>query len=145
MKLKDLSKEELLTMGYDEIAYMVLEEYGKKMKLVDLYRKLNEVLGIDDPNLDHITDLFELLSTNKKFVMLEQGYWDLQTKHKSQVVIEDSEEEEESDEEAVEESSEEEEAETEEDIFYEGEETDDTSEDDLADLVIIDEDEELGM
>ena len=37
MSLKDLSKEELETMGYDEIAYLILEEVGKKMKLLDLF------------------------------------------------------------------------------------------------------------
>ena len=31
--LKDIAKEELETMGYDEIAYLILEESGKKMKL----------------------------------------------------------------------------------------------------------------
>ena len=46
MKLKDMSKEELETMGYDEIAYLVLEESGKKMKLLDLFKKVCKSNGI---------------------------------------------------------------------------------------------------
>ena len=29
MSLKDITKEEIETMGYDEIAYIILEEAGK--------------------------------------------------------------------------------------------------------------------
>ena len=148
MKLKDYTVEELETMGYDEIANLVLSESNKKMKLIDLFGKVNLALGRDtESQLDHITDFFELLSTNKKFVMLDNGYWDLQTKHKSQVVIEDDDDFVDMDE--VEESSsdeveEEEETTSNEDIFYEGDDQDTISDDDddLADLMVVGEEEE---
>ena len=149
MKLKDYTTEELETMGYDEIANLVLSESNKKMKLIDLFGKVNLALGREaDSDLDHITDFFELLSTNKKFVMLDNGYWDLQTKHKSQVVIEDDEDDF-ADMDEVEESSgedveEEEESASNEDIFYEGDDQDTISDDDddLADLMVVGEEEE---
>jgi DNA-directed RNA polymerase delta subunit len=149
MKLKDYTVEELETMGYDEIANLVLSESNKKMKLIDLFGKVNLALGREaDSDLDHITDFFELLSTNKKFVMLDNGYWDLQTKHKSQVVIEDDDEDfadmDEVEESSSEDVEEEEENASNEDIFYEGDDQDTITDDDddLADLMVVGEEEE---
>ena len=142
MKLKDIPKEELELMGYDDIALLVLQESGKKMKLNDIFKKVCNLLELPDSILEeHLVDFFELMSTNKKFIMLENGYWDLQTRHKLDVVIEEDDEEEEiSDEEEIEEETEEE------DIFYDNEdETEDVEEDDLADLVVIDSDDDSNL
>lgn len=143
MSLKELSKEELQTMAYDEIAYIILDEAGKKMKILDLFKKVCKVLDLPEETVENrIADFFELLSINKKFVMLKNGYWDLATKHKQDIVVEDEEEiieEETSSYEEIEEETEEE------DIFYDNElDNDDEDEDDLKDLVIIDEDENLA-
>ena len=145
MKLKDLTSAELETMGYDEIAYLILEDSGKKMKLLDLYKKVCKLLNLPEETVENrITDFFELLSINKKFVLLKNGYWDLATKHQQDIVIEDEEEDiigEDVSEDMEEEIEEEEE---DEDIFYDGDlDTDDEDEDDLKDLVIIDEDENI--
>ncbi len=145
MKLSDLTIDELECMGYDEIAELILEETGKKQKLLDLFKKVCKVLKLNfDDNSDKVVDFFELLSINKKFVMLDNGYWDLQVNHKTDIKVEDHEEEhidedhEDFDHEEVENH--------EEDIFYEGNDADDTVEDDLADLVVVDdEDEEASM
>lgn len=143
MSLKELSKEELQTMAYDEIAYIILDEAGKKMKILDLFKKVCKVLNLPEETVENrIADFFELLSINKKFVMLKNGYWDLATKHKQDIVVED--EEEVIEEDAILEDEEEIENE-EEDIFYDNElDNDDDDEDDLKDLVIIDEDENLS-
>ncbi len=144
MKLKELKKEEIEAMGYDEIALLILQESGKKMKLQDLFKKVCKALGIDENEFaDHITDFFELLSTNKKFVMLKNGYWDLQTRHQSEITVEETDDETFGADEAIEE--EEEEEPDEEDIYYEDEPDDDVEEDDLSDLVVVDEDEETSL
>ena len=39
MKLKDLSKEELEAMSYDDIALMILTESGKQYKINELFKK----------------------------------------------------------------------------------------------------------
>ena len=79
MKLKDMSQEELELMGYDDIALLVLEESGKKMKIYDMFKKVCEVLHLSDADFENkITDFFEMISTNKNFTMLENGYWYLQ-------------------------------------------------------------------
>ena len=143
MKLKELTNEELQTMAYDEIAYLILDESGKKMKLLDLFKKVCKVLGLPESTVEErITDFFELLSINKKFVLLKNGYWDLATKHQQDIVVED--EEEVVDEEINQEDEMEELEEENEDIFYDNElDNDDEDEDDLKDLVIIDEDENV--
>jgi DNA-directed RNA polymerase delta subunit len=147
MTLKDYSKDELETMGYDEIAYMVLKEAGEKMKLQDIFKKVCEVLDYDLTSFqDHITDFFELLSTNKKFIMLEKGYWDLQVRHKPEIVIEENDEDlSEAEEETDEKDEEIPENDDDDSIFYDGEETDDVPDDDLDDLVVVDEDEDTSL
>ncbi len=144
MKLSEIPKEELELMGYDDIAYLVLQESGKKMKLIDIFKKINKVLELPDSSVEnHLVDFFEVMSTNKKFVMLKNGFWDLQSRHKADFVIEDSDDELESEIEDTEDEVVEEENPDDEDIFYDQEdETDDTDEDDLADLVVIDSNEE---
>lgn len=141
MKLKDISQEELELMGYDDIAALILEESGKKMKIFDLFKKVCEVLHLSDAEFENkIADFFEMLSTDKKFTMLENGYWDLRTKHNVEIVID--EEDDDSLTEVVETEEEPEPEENETDIFYEADDTDDEDEDDLQDLVVIDVDED---
>lgn len=144
MSLKDISKAELETMGYDEIAYLILEEAGKKMKLLDLFKKVCKVLELPENTVeDRIGDFFELLSINKKFVLLPKGYWDLATNHLQNIVVED-EEDNDTSEELPEDEDLEIENEEDEDIFYDNELDDnDDEDDDLKDLVIIDEDENV--
>ena len=145
MNLKELTKEELETMGYDEIAYLVLESAGKKMKLLDLFKKVCKVLELPEETIENrIGDFFELLSINKKFVLLPNGYWDLATNHVQDIVVEDEEEEVIEEENSEEENVLETEENEEEDIFYDNEIDDnDDEDDDLKDLVIIDEEENV--
>lgn len=142
MKLKNLSQEELELMGFDDIAVLILEETGKKMKIFDLFKKVCEVLNLSDADFENkIADFFEILSTDKKFTMLEDGYWDLRAKHNVEIVID--EEDDESLNEATDDLEEDlVEEEDEEDIFYEADDTDDEADDDLQDLVVIDVDED---
>lgn len=147
MNLKDISKEELETMSYDEIAYLVLEQYGKKMKLLDLFKKVCKALDLPEETVeDRITDFFELLSINKKFVLLKNGYWDLATNHVQDMVVEDEEDDtvsEELNEDEDDTTLDNEEDEDSDDIFYDSSMDDDEDdEDDLKDFVVIDEDEQ---
>ena len=135
MKTKKLSKEELENMSYDDLAYLILKENGKKMKIQTLFKKECALLNLDEKIFeDKIADFFELLSTDKRFIMLNNGYWDLRTNHSPKVVVIDDEEE------IVVEAEEEVEEEKEE-TFYDSEEETDEGDDDLKELVIIDEEE----
>ena len=132
-----ISEEELEQLNYNDVANIILTNKGKKMKLVDLYKGVVKMLNLEDDDMEHITDFFELLSTDKRFIMLDGGYWDLKIKHDKGMVISEDEEE---DEEEL--PIEEEPTEDEEDYDDDIDKDDDIEEDDLKDLVIIDENEE---
>ena len=142
MKLKDLSQEELENMSYDDIAFAILTEKKKKMKIIDLFNEIRKLINLSESTIeDKIGDFFEMLTLDKRFIMLDDGSWDLRTRHAGNVIIDDDEEDIVA--EDVEEADEEEADEDE--IFYE-ETDDDDSEDDLKDLVVIsDEDDEDSM
>lgn len=143
MKLKGITKEELETMSYDDVAYQILKEKGKKMKLIDLFNAVCEVMELDkNVKEDYIADFFTLLSTEKRFVNLDKGFWDLRENHTMKVEIPDE------DEETEEDNSEEvpeEETETEEDIYVDETSDDDTTDDEYKDLVIMDEEVESDL
>ena len=139
MKLKDYSREELEMMSYAELASIVLNDSKKKMKIAEIFQKIAKALGLTDAEYeDRISEFFEVVSTNKLFTILPQGYCDLKTRHNTKVVMDDEDEEVNSEEEIEEEIEDEE---NDEDIFYEDNEDDDIADDDLQDFVVIDEDE----
>ncbi len=142
MKIKDITKEELEAMPFDDIAYLILKEKGKKMKTVDIFGNIKELLGMSDSEYEaRIADFFTLLATEKRFIQLEQGYWDLRENHTAKIEIEEDEEEiEEIEEETLEETQ----IEEDEDIFLNDakEPDDDETDDELKDLVVIDDENE---
>lgn len=145
MKLSNIPKEELETMNYDDIAYIILNEEKEKMKINELFKKVCDALKLPESIFEEkIADFFELLTTDKRFIMLEDGYWDLREHHNPKVVVDDEDEEEtilDENEDELEDELEEEE-ENEDDIFYDTDVDDDLPDDDLEDLVVIDMDEE---
>ena len=143
MKLKDLTKAELEAMSYDDIALMILTESGRQMKINELFKEICTLLELsDDEFVAKLPAFFDVLSTDQRFLMLENGLWDLKAKHSVKIVV-DSEDEEDV-EEDIDLEDLEEEPEEEEDIFSDDSDDDDLTDDDddLKDLVIIDEDEE---
>ncbi|MEG0794304.1 MAG: DNA-directed RNA polymerase subunit delta [Bacilli bacterium] len=143
MKLSEMPIDELELLGYDDIALIILQESGKKMKLVDIFKKVCKVLEKPAECVDtQLVDFFELMSINKKFIMLKNGFWDLQSRHKADIIIEDN------DDDYIEvvDDIEDDEEDENEDIFYEkDEDTDDEADDDLEDLAVVDEDEETSV
>lgn len=144
MKLKEIPKDELELMGYDDIALLILQESGKKMKLRDILARICKVLDKSEETIDEeLMEFFEVMSINKKFIMLDKGYWDLQSRHKLDIVFDEEEDEEIE----TEESDDELEEIEDDDIFYDkDDETDDIVDDeDLSDLVVVDDLEETEL
>lgn len=141
MKIKDYTKDELENMSYDDIAFMILNETKRKMKIIDLFSKVGKYANLSEKEIeDKIADFFEVLTLDKRFIMLDNGAWDLRDRHVQKIVIDDEEEEI-----ALDEIEEEElEEQEQDDMYYDENDTDDTD-DDLKDLVIIDEDEEDSL
>ena len=87
-----------------------------------------------------------MLSTDKRFILLEDGKWDLRTRHTSDKIVNVIDEDDELDmEEATSKNKDEVEDDSEDNYDMDNDDDyDDESDDDLKDLVILDEDE-LGM
>lgn len=139
MKLNEIPKEELELMSYDDLAFLILKDETGKMKINDLFKKVCDILGLSKSEFENrIADFFEILTTDKRFTMLEDGSWDLKERHSEKVVIDED------DEEFIEETEEEIDVPEEEENPYDEDEDsdDDSADDDLKDLVVIDGDEE---
>lgn len=138
MKLKSLSKEEIETMSFDDLAYEIIKEKGKKMKTADIFGTIKELLNMSDAEYEsRIGDFFTLLATEKRFIQLEKGFWDLRENHTAKIELEDVEDEEELEEETEEETD----VDEEDSIFIDEtkEADDDETDDELKDFVVLDE------
>ena len=146
MKLKDLTQAELEAMSYDDIAAMILTETNRQMKINELFKEVCKLVGLsDDEFVDKLPAFFDVLSTDHRFIMLENGLWDLKTKHSTKVIIDNDDEDDDIEEDVDLDNMDEEESEDKDIYSDEEDETDDlTDDDDLKDLVIIDEDEEAN-
>lgn len=146
MKAIKLTDEQLEQYSYADVANLVLEANGKKMKIQDLFGEVIRLMKLPESFFESkIGDFFGLLSTDKRFIMLEKGFWDLRVNHTNKIVIEEEEEDEDLGlEEEIEDIPEEDEDDTE--INFDDDKVDDDDdEDDLKDLVILDESEEQDM
>ena len=141
MSLKKMKKDELELLSNKDIAYMILEESNKKMNTADLFKKIIKLLELPNSVFESkIADFYTALSTDKRFILLDNGKWDLRNNHTSDKVIKISDDEEDDEEEEIENDKQEE---IEEDSFddTENEDYDDETNEELKDLVVIDEDE----
>ena len=143
MKKVKLSPEELEQMSHADVANIVLKENGKKMTIQDLFKEVIRIMSLPESYFESkIGDFFGLLSTDKRFIMLEKGFWDLKDNHSTKVIIED----EKDDDIVVDEDEEVTDEIVEEEINYDDDTVDDDDdEDDLKDLVIMDDGESEDM
>ncbi len=145
MKAIKLTDEQIEQYSYADVANLVLEANGKKMKIQNLFSEVIKIMKLPESFFESkIGDFFGLLSTDKRFIMLEKGFWDLRVNHSHKIVIEEEEEEDEDleIEEEIEDITEEDNNEI---NFDDDKVDDDDEEDDLKDLVILDEAEEQDM
>ena len=78
MKIKDLTKAELEAMSYDDIALMILTETGRQMKINELFKEICALVGLsDDEFMEKLPAFFDVLTNDHRFIMLENGLWDL--------------------------------------------------------------------
>ena len=145
MKFKTLTEEEIALMSFDDLAYAILKEKGHKMKIADIFKTICELQGLSDSEYEsHIAEFFTLLSTEKRFIGLDKGYWDLRENHTSKIEL-DGLDEDEIDEEDIDTEIEDTDNDVD-DIYDESSDTDDDdTDDDLKDLVVIDEENEADL
>ena len=143
MKLKDKSKEELEVLSYTDLTELILKENKKPMSTKDIFTTICELLELSDEEFTNkIGDFYTSLTTDKRFILLDNAMWDLKDKHKVEIVLDDEDDE---DEEYVDEEDEdldEEEENEDESVEITDDEVDLDDEDDMDDLTIVDGDEE---
>ena len=139
MSINDMGKDELELLSYKDITNILLEEKGS-MSTKDLFKTITTLLELPSGVFEKkIGDYYTTLTTDKRFILLEDGSWDLRDRHTSDKVVIAMDD----DDEAEDVEIQDEEVEEEENSFDEATNEDDfdDSDDDLKDLVIMDEDE----
>ncbi len=140
MKLDKMPKEELELYSYVDLTKMILEEEGTPLNTPTIFKKICSLLEMSDNEYaDKIGDYYTALTTDKDFVLLDDGNWDLRDHHPVTVILDDEEIEDEL-EEPLEEEEIEEDIETDLDDIDE-EDIEDLDSDDDEDLTIISEEE----
>ncbi len=141
MSVRALKKEEIETLSSKDVAYMIMEGSKRKLNTADLFKKVISLMELPESTFESkVADFYTSLSTDKRFILLDNGKWDLRNNHTSDKVVKVVDEDEEDEEEIEEKDSEEE---IEEDSFddTDDEDYDEDTNEELKDLVIIDEDE----
>ena len=140
MKLKDMEKEELESLSYTDLTEMILVENKKSMNTASIFKTICKLLELSEEEYSNkIGDYYTSLTTDKRFILLDNAEWDLKDKHKVEIVLDDEEDEEEAFDEEFDESDD-----PEEDISESVEITDDEvdlDDDDMEDLTIVEDDE----
>ncbi len=81
MSIKNLTKEELEAMSYKDITYLMIEENGPA-PTNKLFKGIIDLLDLPDNMYEtKIGDYYTSLSTDKRFILLDNGNWDLKIKH----------------------------------------------------------------
>ena len=141
MKLENLSQEELELMSYTDLTYMMLKENKKRMNTPTIFKKICNLLGLSDSEYeDKIGDYYTSLTTDKRFVMLDNNEWDIRDNHSIEIVLDEEDEDDVEDEELEDDIEDEMEEESESDDTLYDDESDIGDDDDLP---IIEADEEL--
>ncbi len=141
MSIKKMTKEELELLSNKDITNLLLEENKKPMNTAELFKTIISLLELPEKTFENkIGDYYTSLTTDKRFILLEDGTWDLKSRHTSDKVVKIIDEDDEIEEDFVKE--EEPDEETLEDNYDDNDEDyDDNAEEDLKDLVVLDEDE----
>ncbi len=79
---KKLTKEELELMSYNDIANILLKE-NKEQSTLEIFTTIVEMLELPKSVLENkIGEFYTALTNDKRFILLENGNWDLRQNHK---------------------------------------------------------------
>lgn len=144
MSLSKMKKEDLELLSNKDITNLILEESQKPINTADLFKEIIKLLELPESTFENkIGDYYTALSTDKRFILLDDGKWDLRSRHTSDKVAKITDEEEDDDDDDSENEPEKEEIDEIEEDSYDDtdEEYDEDTNEELKDLVVIDEDE----
>lgn len=145
MKIKNMKLEELELLSYTDLTYMILKEENKTMNTPTIFHKICDLLKYSEEEFsEKIGDYYTSLTIDKRFVMLENGEWDVRDNHAIEISLDDEEDEDitSEDEEELDEENEDlaDEEEDSLDSVLDDEDLDELD-DELDDLAVLDEEE----
>ena len=139
MNVRQMPLEELELLSYADIAYELLKLDKKPKTTPVLFKEVCSLLEInEDAMFEMIGDFYTTLTTDKRFILLDNAECDLKEFHSVAKIVDEEDEEEES---ADTEEPEKEEVEIEDEAVIGNEEEYDDDDDDLSDLAILTEEE----
>lgn len=142
MKLSSMKKEQLELLTKIDLTKLILEDSKKTMTTAELFKEIIRLLELPASTFENkVADYYTALSTDKNFILLDDGKWDLRSHHKSDkvIVMDDEDDEEELD---TEDEIEQEEEDDLSNVYNEDDDFgDDSDDDDFKNLVVVDEDE----
>ncbi len=93
--LKNMKAEELEILSYADLTELILKEENKTFPTAELFRKICDLLEYSNEEYtDKIGDYYTSLTTDKRFVFLDNK-WDLREKTPIDIVLDDDLEDEE--------------------------------------------------
>lgn len=94
MSLNKMTREELETLSFTDMAEMILKEQ-KVLNTKTIFEQICKLLGYSDEDLEEkIGDFYTSLTTDKRFIFLENGNWDLRCNHSIKIELDDEDEDE---------------------------------------------------
>ena len=94
MKLNKLSKEELELLSYTDMTYQLLGENKKPMTTPEVFKKICDLLDYSEEDYQSkISDYYTSLTIDKRFILLDNGKWDLRDHHAVELLLNDDEDE----------------------------------------------------
>ena len=139
--MKIYYQEELEILSYTDLTEMILKEEKKSLNTPSIFKKICSLLELtDDEYTSQIGDFYTSLTTDKRFVLLDNACWDLRDKHKIEINLNEEDEE---DDDTEDEEDEDENVETVSSEHIDSMEDEEgiDQDDDLDDLTILNEDE----
>ena len=142
MNLENMKKEDLELLSFTDLTEMILKDSKKSMNTPNIFKKICSLLELSDEDYQSkIGDYYTSLTTDKRFVHLDNAEWDLRDRHKVEIINYDEDEDDEESEDIDEENEDEELEENEENIDDDILDDESLDDDDLDDLSIIDDEE----
>lgn len=94
MKINDMTKVELELLSHCDITALLLKENKKPMNTPSIFKKICDLLGYSNEEYtSKIGEFYTSLTTDKRFILLDNAEWDLRDNHSIKISIDDDDEE----------------------------------------------------
>lgn len=93
MNIREIPKEELELLSFNDIAYHIIKEDKASKTTINLFKEICKLLNMSDKQYEALVgDFFTSLTTDKRFILLNSVDWDLKENNVVNIVVDESEE-----------------------------------------------------